>query len=303
MLHTLKGNASTFGLSRLAGLCHELEDQIFGSEDDLSAAAREELATAWGRLARRVKALLGEGDELALDVQAQDCDELLRAVLEGESRPVLARRVTELKLERVEGRLRRFGSQARDLAARLGKARLDVEVEAAGIRLSREALAPFWTAFVHVVRNTVDHGVDSRQERARQRKPETARLSLRATRAGDEIAIEAGDDGPGVDWRAVAERAKALGLPHEDRPSLVDALFRDGFSTKSDVSDLSGRGMGLGAARDECERLGGSVTVLSEPGLGATFRFTFPIASVGGRETTDPGLPHEEAASTTGDAA
>ncbi len=204
----------------------------------------------------------------------------MRAVIAGRSRREIAGRIAGLKLERAETRLQRFASQARGLAARLGKVHLEVEVESNRLRLSGEALGPFWASFAHVVRNAVDHGVEFPEERATAGKPPIARLLLRVSRADDRVVVEVIDDGRGVDWAAVSDRAVSLALPHESRSDLVAALFHDGLTTRGDVSDVSGRGVGLGAARGECERLGGTVGVTSEPGRGATFRFAFPGASV-----------------------
>ena len=170
--------------------------------------------------------------------------------------------------------------QARSLAARLGRAELEVEVEANRLRLSRVALAGFWASLTHVVRNAVDHGIESAEERAKAGKPLRARLALRAMRVAGEVGIEVSDDGRGIDWRAVASRAKAMGLPHQSPRDLTHALFVDGLSTRADVSEVSGRGIGLGAAQSECEKLGGSATVVSEPGRGSTLRFTFPSENV-----------------------
>jgi two-component system chemotaxis sensor kinase CheA len=296
LIHTLKGNAAIYGLSRIATLCHEIEDRMAVSGADISPEDRDRLVQAWDRLAQRLKTLLGERAEAALDVDEEDYTVLLRAVVDGRSRREIAGRITELKFERVERRLQGFGAQARSLSARLGKAEIDVDVETNRLRLSRTALASFWASFTHVVRNAVDHGVESREERMKAGKPARARLVLRATRMGGEVAIEVGDDGRGIDWRAVAACAKAMGLAHETPSELADALFADGLSTRSDVSEVSGRGIGLGAARSECEKLGGTATVTSEPGRGCTFRFTFPsenltMVELGDRELFRATLP------------
>ena len=99
-------------------------------------------------------------------------------------------------------------------------------------------------------------------------------------RVDGDVAIEVKDDGRGVDWRQVAVRANAMGLPHQTPRDLAEALFADGLSTRDDVSEVSGRGIGLGAARSECEKLGGIATVTSEPGRGTTLTFTFPSENV-----------------------
>jgi two-component system chemotaxis sensor kinase CheA len=280
LLHTLKGNAAVFGLTRFASLCHAVEERMLDSGADVSGADREELVTNWRRLAARLRAVIGERAEVKLDVDDEDYDDVLRALLDGQSRSDVARRIAAWRLERVDTRLGRFADQARDLASRLGKGTIDVVVEAARLRLSRDVLGPFWATLTHVVRNAVDHGVEYPEVRARAGKTPRARLVLSARRSGDEVALEVSDDGAGVDWEAVAARARELGLPSSGRRDWTAALFHDGLSTKKGVTEVSGRGIGLGAARTECEKLGGTVTVMSELGHGTTFRFTFATSTV-----------------------
>jgi two-component system chemotaxis sensor kinase CheA len=286
LVHTLKGNAAIYGLPRIAALCHEIEDGMAQSGTDMSTEDRDRLAQAWDRLAQRLKTLLGERVEATLDVDEDDYASLLRAVVDGRPRREIAGSIAALKFERVERRLEGFGVQARSLAARLGRAELDVQIEANRLRLSRTALAGFWASLTHVVRNAVDHGIESRDERTKAGKPARACLALRALRVDGDVVIEVKDDGRGIDWRGVAARAKAMGLPHQTPRDLAEALFADGLSTRDDVSEVSGRGIGLGAARSECEKLGGIATVTSEPGHGATLRFTFPSETV---SMVDPG--------------
>jgi len=162
----------------------------------------------------------------------------------------------------------------------MGKAAIDVEVQTGSVRLSRETLAPFWSAFVHVIRNAVDHGIETGEERLAHGKPGRARLRLTAARVGDDVVLNVADDGRGIDWEKVGARAKAAGLRCADRLDLQEALFRDGLSTKEDVAEVSGRGVGLAAVRAECDRLSGTIRVTSERAEGTTFQFTFPAKNV-----------------------
>jgi two-component system chemotaxis sensor kinase CheA len=275
LLHTLKGNAAMFGLTQLASVCHRLEGQIHDSGVDLSSKERDELAHQWEDFARRFHGLLDETAGLKIEIEDEDYDALLHAVVRGAPRYEIARRMADWKLERVDKRLQRVGTQARDLGARLGKGEIDVEVDAGCLRLSREALAPFWAAFMHVVRNAVDHGLEEPGERSGQGKSARGRLKLLAKHCGDEVVVEVTDDGRGIDWEAVARHAKNLALPHANLDDLTAALFHDGFSTRTDVNEVSGRGMGLAAVRAECERLGGTVSIVSQRRQGTTFRFAF----------------------------
>jgi two-component system chemotaxis sensor kinase CheA len=131
---------------------------------------------------------------------------------------------------------------------------------------------------VHVLRNSVDHGIESSEERRSLGKPLPAKLELRAHVNDRRFTIEVSDDGRGVDWELVKSRANALGLSANTRAELVECLFTDGLSTRSEATELSGRGVGLGAVRAACTKLGGYVEIESFPGVGTTIRFVWPAS-------------------------
>ena len=145
------------------------------------------------------------------------------------------------------------------------------------MRLPVQRWAPFWSAFVHVVRNAVDHGLESAEERALGGKPPTGKITLRARREGDTITIQVADDGRGIDWERIRDRARAAGLMHQRQAALVDALFVEGVSTAESVTSVSGRGVGLSAVRQACNGLDGKIQVTSEAGAGTTLSFRFPV--------------------------
>jgi chemotaxis protein histidine kinase CheA len=101
-------------------------------------------------------------------------------------------------------------------------------------------------------------------------------LKLWAKRSDEVVTVGLTDDGRGVDWEAVTARAIKAGLAHATRADLVRALFHEGMSTRAAPTEVSGRGIGLAAVRVECEKLGGTCSVESEAGRGATFVFAFP---------------------------
>jgi chemotaxis protein histidine kinase CheA len=131
---------------------------------------------------------------------------------------------------------------------------------------------------VHVLRNCIDHGLETPEERLALGKAVPAKVSLSTRLDGDRFIVEMSDDGRGIDWQAVAEKAHALGHPASTPGELTEALFLDGLSTRAEASEHSGRGVGLGAVRQACERLGGRVEVQSQPGAGTTFRFVWSSA-------------------------
>jgi two-component system chemotaxis sensor kinase CheA len=133
-----------------------------------------------------------------------------------------------------------------------------------------------------VVRNAIDHGIETADERAAMGKTEAAQLALRTRLNSQRFTVEFADNGRGIDWRKVAQRAQTLGLPADTPSDLTAALFTEGLSTLEVVSEVSGRGVGLAIARSACQNLGGEVEVDSELGKGTTIRFVWPAHVVSG---------------------
>src|SRR5262249_47451396 len=142
--------------------------------------------------------------------------------------------------------------------------------------------SPFWAAFVHALRNAVVHGIEAPAERTAAGKSETGRIALRVRREGANISIGIEDDGRGIDWEAIRRRSAAKGLCSRTQDDLVAALFADGLSTAEKVTDLCGRGVGMGALRSVVQDMGGSISVQSERGMGTRLSITMaaPRASV-----------------------
>ncbi len=275
-LHTLKGNAGIYGMQRLASLCHGIETGMADSGGDMTRAHSDALAATWSQTAQRLSTFLGEPDA-GVVIDDDEYAQVLRSLLDGTPRADMVRSVRAWKQERVTNRLERFATQARELSKRLGKGDLAVEVVADGLRLPMADWTPFWAAFTHVLRNAVDHGIEPVADRKAAGKPEGGRLRLAASHAGGALLIEVSDDGKGVDWDSVAQKARAAGLPASRQEDLVAALFAEGLSTRDTASEVSGRGVGLSAVKQACERLGGYVTVDSIKTRGTAFRFHMPI--------------------------
>ncbi|MGD8861416.1 MAG: chemotaxis protein CheA [Myxococcales bacterium] len=136
---------------------------------------------------------------------------------------------------------------------------------------------------MHIVRNAVDHGVETREARAERGKPPTATLSIHALQKGNHVVIEVRDDGRGIDSGAVRETALRKGVLNEAevsdmaRQELLNVIFLPGFSTRQVVTDVSGRGIGMDVVKTNIHRLGGAVEVESEHGESTTFTITLPI--------------------------
>jgi two-component system chemotaxis sensor kinase CheA len=293
LVHTLKGNAGIFGLARLADRCQLVETHL-DLEDRATPEGLEDLRTRWREVDRMLAAFLGAAPRDAIELRQDDIQELLAAIARGAGAAELRGIIARWALEPMARRLRRIGEQVQRLGRSLGKGEIRVIEEPNGVRLSEERWSPFWTSLIHIVRNAVDHGVESREERLAAGKPPLPTVTLRTFFDGAEVVIEVQDDGRGVAWEALAARASLLGLPTRTRADLVAALFSDGVSTRDQVTQISGRGTGAGAALAVCQALGGGAEVRSEPGRGTTFSFRFPAA--GDAPSAGPRLPVRPAA-------
>jgi two-component system chemotaxis sensor kinase CheA len=134
-----------------------------------------------------------------------------------------------------------------------------------------------------LLRNSADHGVESREERARIGKPETGNIFLNAYQEGNNVIIEVGDDGAGIDTESVKRKAVERGLVSEEaaanlsQKEIIDFLFMPSFSMAKQITDISGRGVGLDVVKSNIEALGGDVEVRSVLGSGTTFIVRLPL--------------------------
>jgi two-component system chemotaxis sensor kinase CheA len=274
-LHTLRGICPMFGLSVVADVCADIEDAS-SLNQPIDEYAITSLRILWLEAQANVRKLAGDDDRPRVQLSMAEHARLREQVRTGTPPDLLEHAIDELLLDSVEDRLLRLADQARILASQAGRAPLQVTVDASPIRVPHQGWSALWSALVHVMRNAVDHGLETIAERSAANKPERATLTLRARADARAIQLEIVDDGRGVDWAAVAKRAAERGLAHATRADLQDALFSDGLSTKKRADTLSGRGIGMGAVREAARALDGHVTVESEVGEGLRIRLEIP---------------------------
>jgi two-component system chemotaxis sensor kinase CheA len=181
------------------------------------------------------------------------------------------------------GRLfQKYPRLARDLARQLGK---DVELVLSGeeTELDKTMIEDLNDPLVHLVRNAVDHGIESMEERALSHKTAKAIVTLSASQVGDHIYIEISDDGKGMRPDVIRSKAVEKGIidaeaanSMDDRQSL-HLVFLPGFSTKDQISSVSGRGVGMDVVKTNITRLNGKIDVISVPGQGSTFTISLPL--------------------------
>ncbi len=181
------------------------------------------------------------------------------------------------------GRLfKKYPRLARDLARQLGK---DVELVLSGedTEIDKTMIEDLNDPLVHLVRNAVDHGVESPEQRSAAGKPAKSSVYLGARQEGDHILISISDDGKGMRPEVIRSKAIEKGLltPEEasslDEMGSLNLIFLPGFSTKDEVSSVSGRGVGMDVVRTNISKLNGSITIESEPGKGSVFTISLPL--------------------------
>ncbi|ACV46386.1 MULTISPECIES: chemotaxis protein CheA [Halomicrobium] len=184
-----------------------------------------------------------------------------------------------IPLKKVVGKFPRL---VRDLSRDLGK-EVDFEIEGEDIELDRTILTEISDPLMHILRNSVDHGIEPPEVREEKGKPRTGTVELRASRERDHVIIQVEDDGAGLDVEAIRDKAieKGVRSPEEleamDDSSIYDLVFHPGFSTADQVTDTSGRGVGMDVVHDTVTQLDGSVNVESTPGEGTTVSLRLPV--------------------------
>ena len=178
---------------------------------------------------------------------------------------------------------RRFPRLVREISGSVGKTvRLITEGE--NTEADATIVDALFEPLLHVLRNAVDHGIESPEQRASLGKPVMGTLVLRGLREAENVHIEVEDDGGGIDVDRVRAVAGARGVATEEALAamndveIMDLIFAAGFSTAATVTDLSGRGVGMDSVRTAVERLGGTVAVQSRPQLGTTVRLILPFS-------------------------
>jgi two-component system chemotaxis sensor kinase CheA len=194
----------------------------------------------------------------------------------------LQRSVMKIRMVPVEQLFRRFPRVVRDVARQSGK-EIGLLIKGGDTDLDKRILDSLAEPLTHLVRNAIGHGIEPGEERVRAGKPAQGTLRLNAYHQGNQVVIEVSDDGHGIEVAKVRQRALSQGLISiEEAGTLTDAqtldlIFRPGFSTAAEITELSGRGVGLDVVQSVIERLKGTVQIETEPGRGTTFRLRLPL--------------------------
>lgn len=188
--------------------------------------------------------------------------------------------VMEIRMVPISQIFSRFPRLVRDASKKLKK-NINLVIEGEDTELDKSVIDDLLDPLIHCVRNSVDHGIESPEERASSGKSSEGQVLLKARNEGNMIVIEIEDDGKGIDVKSVYNKAVNKGIIHPNKVlSDVEAfnlIFEPGFSTAEKISDISGRGVGLDVVRRQIDKLNGNVSVWSEKGKGTKFTIKIPL--------------------------
>ncbi len=194
----------------------------------------------------------------------------------------LQRSVMKIRMVPVEQLFRRFPRMVRDVAKQCGR-QVELVMSGQDTDLDKSLLDSIAEPLTHLVRNAVSHGIESPEERTKNGKPAQGKLRLNAYHQGNQVIIEVTDDGRGIDAQKVKAKAVQQGLlsadeaTHLSEAQVFDLVFRPGFSTADQITEVAGRGVGLDVVQSVLQRLKGSVEIETHAGQGTTFRLKLPL--------------------------
>jgi two-component system, chemotaxis family, sensor kinase CheA len=257
-------------------------------------------------------------NELARRLRLGDLDPAVEAALERLSLTVGEMRdtVTRTRMQKIDALFSPLPRMVRDTAAALGKS-VALHIEGADVELDREMIEVMRDPLVHIIRNAIDHGIESPAERRAAGKHENGRLCVAARQSGNQIIIEISDDGRGVDiGRLVRKFAMTSGRSERELLALpesarLELMFHPGLSSRDKVSQVSGRGVGMDVVRSAIDQIGGRIELDNAPGRGLRIAIHVPltlsiisaiIVGSGGQRFAIPRQSIEEIVSERGDA-
>ena len=259
---SVEPTARMTGALRTVRLPVQLLDRVVSGVSDMILAGNE--------LNRQIQLGSGEGAlEASYKRMASILDDLRISIMQARMQPISVLFSSYRRL-------------VRDLSAELGKP-VEFEIESGQVEIDREMVELVREPLLHLIRNAIDHGIESREERLAVGKPPIGSIKLHARQTGNEIRIGISDDGRGIDGDAVAAKAVIAGILTAEQAARLSPTERNllicepGFSTAEKVTNLSGRGVGMDAVRTSAMRLGGSLRIHSAPGAGSRILLNVPL--------------------------
>lgn len=297
VVHTMKGDFALRQMHNTALNLHRIEDRLSLMMERPKEQSGCRLKNFWDtigfdRIIQEDLAVIQDflGDtflesDTRININYKRLEALIEAVEErftGGDRQFLVHHIKELTYPSLNGILSGYSDYIQILALKLGKSIEEFKVTGDTVYINRSRYANFLKTIIHIFRNIVDHGIELPENRAEKGKEETGRIQCEIRKQDAHFILTISDDGKGIDPEHIARLAVGKGIYTQarvltlSRAEIINTIFMDSFSTKQQVSMLSGRGVGLAAVRSEIEALGGSIEVDTVPDEGTSFTIVLP---------------------------
>lgn len=294
--HTIKGGGAVYSFTETVTSAHHLEgklESVRSGESRLTSEFLAEIKNDSVKLEESFKVAISEMNET---LGISDSDEKLYKVSKSKMNDIIAELKSNIPneyLDRVEAFeqkiikepidsvLKKYKSAAVDLGSDLGK-EIEVDIKGGEVEIDKERLLPLFNGLIHLVRNLADHGIEDSETRIENGKDEVGKIQISASEKGHTLTMVFQDDGGGINAKAVLKSAiekevvdqKWADSASEDE--IVKLILHPGFSTKEEVSDISGRGVGMDAVKACVDDLGGSINIKTELNKGSVFTIVIP---------------------------
>jgi two-component system chemotaxis sensor kinase CheA len=291
-LHSLKGGLALFEFKACAHEVHRMEDLL----------AEEPLEVCGPKLAQQLPGIEKKFRELNDDISkvmglerergmllvARDKIHRLRSSAEAKDYRTLAETLQLLDHRPLGQLMEKYRKYVSTLSERLGDRGAELKVDSRSCEVTAEEVGRLDTVLGHLLRNALDHGIETRDDRKAAGKNQDGIITVLAERiSGGALKLKIDDDGSGIDTARLAAKALSKGLWNEakaknaDESQKINLIFAEDLSTKDAITETSGRGVGMGAVKSDLEAMGGSITVATKKGRGTTFTIQVPSASAG----------------------
>ncbi len=288
LLHSIKGGTSAFSMIQVSRIAHHFETELASAKSGDPQEYKKaivQLKAGMNDLKNQFNVYMEEYKQLfgPIDESSRDKNVPLRAIYDtyvkmveelGAHSSSVRYFVDRFVLDQIETPFKRYETVVKNIADAQCK-QVQFKIEPTSLKAFVDPYLPLVSTYIHVFRNAVDHGIEDTYSRVQVNKPETGTVNVSFARKENRLIIQVKDDGKGVDTKVVRQKALEKNLMSESSLSklsdfeVIQLLFHSGFSTRDQVSELSGRGVGLDALKHEAEKLGGRAWMESENGKGS----------------------------------
>ena len=291
-LHTLKGSARMAGAMRVGNLMHHMEERVVQamSQAQPDAAFMDELKNCFDGIANALEQLRNVDPAAAVPTAPQADEAPVALSAPTHANPELRQSLLAARMAPFANISERLYRIVRQTCKELNKeARL--ELGGAETKIDRRVLGRMTAPLEHMLRNAIAHGLESPQQRAHAGKPPTGVICLSLYQESDEMIFELSDDGAGINIAHLRQKAAELGVPQTDEgvggEQALQLISTPGLTTATEVTEISGRGVGMDVVRSEITALGGQIEVSSEPGEGTRFIIRLPRTLTAARQNCE----------------